>query len=316
MFGTTLAIALGGIVASRRLHADLLHSVLRSPMSFFEATPSGNLLNRFSKEVDAIDCMIPDGLKMILSYVFKLLEVCIILLLATPLTGLVLLPLTCVYIFIQSFYVASSCQLRRLEAVSRSPIYSHFSETVQGAAVIRAFGEQRRFVLQADRRIDRNQEAYFPRFVATRFRRGANAASRCRRVSSWLAVNLEFLGNLLVLAAAVLAVRGREELSAGVVGLAVTHSLQETQPVPKAMLTPEVQPAGGDWPALTSVIPVVLRPGGTVTVLLCLQVTGILSWIVRSWTDVENNIVSVERVKEYEDTEKEVSCSWRAEGGL
>jgi len=218
MFGTTLAIALGGIVASRRLHADLLHSVLRSPMSFFEATPSGNLLNHFFKEVDAIDCMIPDGLKMILSYVFKLLEVCIILLLATPLTSLVLLPLTCVYIFIQvtvhldqdpvplggsgssrwlrflfvapvplcrqSFYVASSCQLRRLEAVSRSPIDSHFSETVQGAAVIRAFGEQRRFVLQADRRIDRNQEAHFPRFVATRFRRGANAASRCRRVSS------------------------------------------------------------------------------------------------------------------------------------
>ena len=70
---------------------------------------------------------------------------------------------------LQSFYVAASCQLRRLEAVSRSPIYSHFNETVQGASVIRAFGEQRRFVLQADHRIDNNQEAYFPRFVATRF---------------------------------------------------------------------------------------------------------------------------------------------------
>ncbi|XP_054478436.1 multidrug resistance-associated protein 1-like [Anoplopoma fimbria] len=251
MFGTTLAIALGGVVASRRLHADLLHSVMHSPMSFFEVTPSGNLLNRFSKEVDAIDCMIPDGLKMMLGYLFKLLEVCIILLLATPLTGLVLLPLTCVYVFVQSFYVASSCQLRRLEAVSRSPIYSHFNETVQGAAVIRAFGEQRRFVLQADRRIDCNQEAYFPRCVATR----------------WLAVNLEFLGNLLVLASAVLSVRGREELSPGVVGLVVSHSL---------------------------------------------QVTGILSWIVRSWTDVENNIVSVERVKEYDGTVKE--APWTLEG--
>lgn len=101
MFGTTLAIALGGIVASRHLHADLLHSVLHSPMSFFEATPSGNLLNRFSKEIDAIDCMIPDGLKMMLGYLFKLLEVCIILLLATPFTGLVLLPLTFIYVFIQ-----------------------------------------------------------------------------------------------------------------------------------------------------------------------------------------------------------------------
>lgn len=70
---------------------------------------------------------------------------------------------------LQSFYVASSCQLRRLEAVSRSPIYSHFNETVQGASVIRAFGEQRRFILHADHRIDSNQEAYFPRFIATRF---------------------------------------------------------------------------------------------------------------------------------------------------
>ncbi|XP_074510409.1 multidrug resistance-associated protein 1-like isoform X1 [Sebastes fasciatus] len=253
MFGTTLAISLGCIVASRHLHVDLLHSVLHSPMSFFEVTPSGNLLNRFSKEIDAIDCMIPDGLKMMLSYLFKLLEVCIILLLATPFTGLVLLPLTCIYIFIQSFYVASSCQLRRLEAVSRSPIYSHFNETVQGASVIRAFSEQRRFVLQADHRIDNNQEAYFPRFVATR----------------WLAVNLELLGNLLVLAAAILSVRGRHELSPGIVGLAVTHSL---------------------------------------------QVTGILSWILRSWTDVENNIVSVERVKEYDNTPKE--AAWTLEGSL
>ncbi|XP_038595541.1 multidrug resistance-associated protein 1-like [Micropterus salmoides] len=251
MFGTTLAIALGGIVASRHLHADLLHSVLHSTMTFFEVTPSGNLLNRFSKEIDAIDCMIPDGLKMMLGYLFKLLEICIILLLATPFTGLVLLPLTCVYGFIQSFYVAASCQLRRLEAVSRSPIYSHFNETVQGASVIRAFCEQRHFILQANRRIDNNQEAYFPRFVATR----------------WLAVNLEFLGNLLVLAAAVLCVRGRGELSPGIVGLALSQSL---------------------------------------------QVTGILSWIVRSWTDVENNIVSVERVKEYDSTPKE--AAWTLEG--
>ncbi|KAM8869402.1 multidrug resistance-associated protein 1-like isoform 3-T3 [Spinachia spinachia] len=251
MFGTTLAIALGGIVASRHLHADLLLGVLRLPVSFFEATPSGNLLNCFSKEVDAIDCMIPEGLKTMLGYLFKLLEVCVILLLATPLTGLVLLPLTCVYAFIQSFYVASSCQLRRLEAVSREPLYSHLNETVQGAAVVRAFGDQCRFVVEADRHVDHNQEAYFPRFVATR----------------WLAVNLEFLGNLLVLAASVLSVRGRDHLSPGIVGLAVTHSL---------------------------------------------QVTGILSWIVRSWTDVENNIVSVERVKEYDSTEKEEA--WALEG--
>ncbi|XP_007235404.3 multidrug resistance-associated protein 1 isoform X2 [Astyanax mexicanus] len=244
IFGTTVAISLGGIIASRHLHMDLLSNALHSPMAFFESTPSGNLLNRFSKEVDAIDCMIPDGFKMMLGYVFKLMEVCIIVLIATPFAGLVILPLTLFYVFIQSFYVATSCQLRRLESVSRSPIYTHFNETVQGASVIRAFGEQPRFILQANGRVDHNQTSYFPRFVATR----------------WLAVNLEFLGNLLVLAAAILSVTGKDTLSPGIVGLAVSHSL---------------------------------------------QVTGILSWIVRAWTDVENNIVSVERVKEYAETPKE-----------
>ncbi|KAI5097098.1 multidrug resistance-associated protein 1-like isoform X2, partial [Silurus meridionalis] len=252
-FATTVAISLGGIIASRHLHLDFLRNVMRSPMSFFESTPSGNLLNRFSKEVDAIDCMIPEAFKMMLGYVFKLLEVCIIVLMATPFAGVVILPLALFYVFIQSFYVATSCQLRRLESVSRSPIYTHFNETVQGASVIRAFAEQPRFILQANFKVDHNQTSYFPRFVATR----------------WLAVNLEFLGNLLVLTAAILSVMGRKSLSAGTVGLAVSHSL---------------------------------------------QVTAILSWIVRAWTDVENNIVSVERVKEYADTPKE--AAWSKENNL
>uniref|UniRef100_A0A3Q3RY77 ABC-type glutathione-S-conjugate transporter n=1 Tax=Mastacembelus armatus TaxID=205130 RepID=A0A3Q3RY77_9TELE len=251
IFGTTVAISVCGIIASRQLHMDLLINVLRSPMSFFECTPSGNLLNRFAKEIDAIDCMVPDGLKMMLSYVFKLMEVCIIVLMATPFAAVIILPLAFLYAFVQSFYVATSCQLRRLEAVSRSPIYTHFNETVQGASVIRAFGEQSRFILQANKRVDFNQTSYFPRFVATR----------------WLAVNLEFVGNGVVLAAAILSVMGKNTLSPGIVGLAVSHSL---------------------------------------------QVTGILSWIVRSWTDVENNIVSVERVNEYADTAKE--ASWSIEG--
>ncbi|XP_056122814.1 multidrug resistance-associated protein 1 [Rhinichthys klamathensis goyatoka] len=251
IFGTTVAISLGCIIASRHLHLELLNNVLHSPMSFFESTPSGNLLNRFAKEIDAIDNMVPDGLKMMLSYFFKLLEVCIIVLMATPFAAVIILPMALLYGFIQSFYVATSCQLRRLESVSRSPIYTHLNETVQGASVIRAFNEQSRFIMGANHKVDLNQTAYFPRFIATR----------------WLGVNLEFLGNGIVLAASILSVMAKGTLSPGMVGLAVSHSL---------------------------------------------QVTGFLSWIVRSWTDVENNIVSVERVKEYADTPKE--AAWSIEG--
>uniref|UniRef100_A0A4W5M182 ABC-type glutathione-S-conjugate transporter n=1 Tax=Hucho hucho TaxID=62062 RepID=A0A4W5M182_9TELE len=206
IFGTTVAISVGGIIASRHLHMDLLKNVLHSPMSFFETTPSGNLLNRFAKEIDAIDCMIPDGLKMMLGYLFKLMEVCIIVMLATPFAAVVILPLAILYAFVQSFYVATSCQLRRLESVSRSPIYTHFNETVQGASVIRAFGEQHRFIAPK----------LSPQLI------GLSSPD----IHRWLAVNLEFVGNGVVLAAAILSVMGKDTLSPGIVGLAVSHSLQ------------------------------------------------------------------------------------------
>lgn len=96
-----MAISICGIIASRQLHMDLLMNVLRSPMSFFECTPSGNLLNRFAKEIDAIDCMVPEGLKMMLSYAFKLLEVCIIVLMATPFAAVIILPLAFLYACVQ-----------------------------------------------------------------------------------------------------------------------------------------------------------------------------------------------------------------------
>lgn len=105
IFGTTVTISICGIIASRHLHMDLLNNVLHSPMSFFESTPSGNLLNRFAKEIDAIDCMVPEGLKMMLSYVFKLMEVCIIVLMATPFAAVIILPLAFLYAFVQVHFL-------------------------------------------------------------------------------------------------------------------------------------------------------------------------------------------------------------------
>lgn len=69
----------------------------------------------------------------------------------------------------QRFYVASSRQLKRLESVSRSPVYSHFNETLLGVSVIRAFEEQERFIRQSDLKVDENQKAYYPSIVANRW---------------------------------------------------------------------------------------------------------------------------------------------------
>jgi len=70
---------------------------------------------------------------------------------------------------LQRFYVATSRQLKRLESVSRSPIYSHFSETVTGASSIRAYGAESKFILQSEQKVDFNQTCYYPSIVANRY---------------------------------------------------------------------------------------------------------------------------------------------------
>ncbi|CAI7935553.1 resistance-associated 6-like isoform X2 [Podarcis lilfordi] len=165
-----------------------------------------------------------------------------------PRLGKAALLLRCVFLLPsvpQSFFVTTSCQLKRLEAASRSPIYSHISETFQGSIVIRAYKDQRRFILQNDLKVDENHRASFPAVVADR----------------WLATNTEFLGNGIVLFAALFAVVNKSHLSPGIVGFSVSCAL---------------------------------------------QITGVLNWMVRSLAEMDNNIVSVERVTDYSMTPKEV----------
>lgn len=106
VFGYSMVVSIGGIFASRHLHLNLLHNVLRSPMSFFERTPSGNLVNRFSKELDTIDSAIPPIIKMFMGSTFNVIGACIIILLATPIAAVIIPPLGLVYLFVQVKSVA------------------------------------------------------------------------------------------------------------------------------------------------------------------------------------------------------------------
>uniref|UniRef100_A0A8C1UKG9 Multidrug resistance-associated protein 1 n=1 Tax=Cyprinus carpio TaxID=7962 RepID=A0A8C1UKG9_CYPCA len=230
VFCYSVAVSVGGILASRYLHQTMLYNVLRSPMSFFERTPSGNLVNRFAKETDTIDSVIPSIIKMFMGSMFNVLGSCAVILIATPLVAIIIPPLGLFYFFVQRFYVASSRQLKRLESVSRSPVYTHFNETLLGTSVIRAFGEQQRFITESDGRVDHNQKAYFPSIVANR------------------------------------EVRVCGKLYHGAVHLLFPY-----------------------FP----------------------QVTASLNWLVRMSSELETNIVAVEKVKEYGDTEKE--AEWRLE---
>ncbi|XP_029417847.1 multidrug resistance-associated protein 6 isoform X2 [Nannospalax galili] len=248
LFASMAAVFLGGVRASGLLFQRLVWDVARSPIGFFESTAVGNLLNRFSKEMDTVDVDIPDKLRALLTYAYGLLEVGLAVTMTTPLAIVVILPLGLLYTAFQNLYVATSCQLRRLESASYSSVCSHMAETFQGSAVIRAFRAQGPFMAQHDTLMNANQRVSFPRLVADR----------------WLAANLELLGNGLVFAATTCAVLSKARLSAGLVGFSVSAALQVTQT---------------------------------------------LQWVVRSWTDLENSMVAVERVQDYARTPKE--APWR-----
>ncbi|XP_037610524.1 canalicular multispecific organic anion transporter 2 isoform X1 [Sebastes umbrosus] len=236
--------------AAKLTHRNMLQGVLRAPQAFFESTPTGRLLNRFSKDVDAIDSYIPENIDIWMRTFWYTLNVLLICSALTPMFLIVIAPLMVFYWWVQRFYVATSRQLKRLESVSRSPIYSHFSETVTGCSVIRAYGRHSAFVLMSDMKVDENQKSYYPGIVSNR----------------WLGVRIEFIGNCIVFFAALFAVTGKEHLNAGDVGLSVSYAL---------------------------------------------QVTMSLNWMVRMTSDLENNIVAVERVKEYSETKTE--APWEVE---
>lgn len=101
VFGYSLSISIGGILASRYLHQSMLYDVLRSPMSFFEKTPSGNLVNRFAKEMDTIDSMIPSIIKMFMGSMFTVVGACVIILISTPLVAAIIPFLGLLYFFVQ-----------------------------------------------------------------------------------------------------------------------------------------------------------------------------------------------------------------------
>ncbi|GFN98305.1 multidrug resistance-associated protein 1 [Plakobranchus ocellatus] len=204
---------LGAIRAANLLHLGLLANILASPMSFFDTTPIGRIVNRFSKDVDTVDVVIPLISGMFLMCVFQTLSTLLVISLSTPMFLMVIFPLLCFYYFVQRFYVATSRQLKRLESVSRSPIYSHFGETVTGAVTIRAYGQEQRFIKDSQTKVDDNQICYYPSIVANR----------------WLAIRLEVVGNLIIFFASLFAVLGREDLSPGIVGLSITYAMNVTQ---------------------------------------------------------------------------------------
>ncbi|XP_070580038.1 multidrug resistance-associated protein 1-like isoform X1 [Ptychodera flava] len=247
VFISSLSLAIAALRASTSLHSHILKTIMWCPMSFFDVTPLGRVLNRFAKDIDTIDLVLPRSVSTFLSTLVGAVSSLLVICISTPIFTAIILPMAIMFALIQRFYIATSRQLKRLESVSRSPIYSHFSETITGVSTIRAYGQQKRFIGQNEHKIDENQITYYPNICSNR----------------WLALRLEFIGNCIVFFAALFAVIGRDSLNGGIVGLSITYAL---------------------------------------------QITSTLNWLVRMSSELETNIVSVERVKEYAEIPTEAAA--------
>ncbi|CAG7821002.1 unnamed protein product, partial [Allacma fusca] len=125
----------------------------------------------------------------------------------TPIFLTTILPIVIIYIAVQRFYIVTSRQLKRMESVTRSPIFSHFSETLAGLSTIRAFKCQHQFLTTFEKNLDKNLGAYFP-FICT---------------ARWLSIILECIGNLVVFFATLFALMYHTD--GGTLGLSVSDAL-------------------------------------------------------------------------------------------
>lgn len=221
-------------------------------MKFFDTTPIGRILNRFSKEIDVVDSSLPDDFNAVFRELYRIASTLIVIVYATPLFSFFIIPIYLVYRYIQKFYLNCSRELKRLESISHSPIFSCFSEVLEGVTTIRAYKCQNNFIKDNEDKINKNLSAFFIMMSG----------------NTWLGIRLEFIGSFVILCTSVFAVLKHGDPDfAKIAALSLTYSF-----------------------SITRVFYYIIQS---------------LNFVVRVINNLETNIVSVERINEYINNEKE-----------
>ncbi|XP_077226576.1 multidrug resistance-associated protein 5 [Tasmannia lanceolata] len=146
VFVRAVLVATFGLAAAQKLFIKMLRTVFRAPMSFFDSTPAGRILNRVSIDQSVVDLDIPFRLGGFASTTIQLLGIVGVMTKVTWQVLLLVIPMTIACLWMQKYYMASSRELVRIVSIQKSPIIHLFGESIAGAATIRGFGQEKRFM--------------------------------------------------------------------------------------------------------------------------------------------------------------------------
>lgn len=205
----------GSLTASRRIHRELMEKITHAKFRFFDSTPLGQIMNRFSKDIEAVDQEIAPVAVGVVHCLFSIITIVILISVITPGFLVAGFFITILYFLIGRFYISSSRDLKRLESIQRSPLYQQFGETMSGMTTIRAYGDERRFIRDNLNRINTHNRPFIYLWATNR----------------WLAFRVDVVGALVSFFTGAFVVTSVGRIDAGAAGLAMTYAVTFTENV-------------------------------------------------------------------------------------
>ena len=198
------------IRAAGYFHDAMAKSILRSPMSFYDTTPVGRILNRFTQDISNLDMMLPFTLISFLQLIVQALITFTVVIASLPRMIVVIIVLGVIYNYYRARFIPTSRELKRLQSVVNSPVLSVIQESLNGVETITAFHQKDRFIHKCKKFID---ERTLVNIVNVDIMR-------------WLSMRLQSISAATLLAASVLSVyslTGSNPLVPAMVGFVLTY---------------------------------------------------------------------------------------------
>uniref|UniRef100_A0ACD5V585 Uncharacterized protein n=1 Tax=Avena sativa TaxID=4498 RepID=A0ACD5V585_AVESA len=210
ILGRTMLVSFVGLLTAEKFFKNMLHCILHAPMSFFDSTPTGRILNRVSNDQTVLDLQMANKLGWCAFSVIQLLgTIGVMSQVAWPVFA-IFIPVTAICCVFQRYYIPTARELTRLSQIQRAPILHHFAESLTGAASIRAYGQNDRFSKANISLINNHSRPWFHSTSAI----------------EWLCFRLNMLSNFVFAFSLTLLVSLPEGfINPSIAGLAVTYAL-------------------------------------------------------------------------------------------